>query len=390
VLLMPGKMSRRRFVSCACGVAVVAAAGGLIGRYTMRPVERDISSTGVSNATAVAREAAYYGQLPGSTNLRCEICFRRCVVGEGSRGYCRSRQNTRGRYYSLVYGRPVAIHIDPIEKLPLRHVLPGTDTLCVGTACCNFDCLYCINWNIARKSPEEVEAFPRSAEEVVEMALDNNVPTVCFTYNEPTVAYEYVYDTLKLAHEKGLRTCFHSNGSMRPEPLKALLPNVDAVVADLKAFTRESYERITSGEMSPVLEFLENVKKEDVWLEIVNLLVPTLNDDLGDVKQMCAWIRDTVGSDVPLHFSRFFPTYKLESLSPTPVTLLEEAHRSAQESGLDYVYVNNVPSHQYGNTFCPRCGRELIERKEFVIVANYIEGGRCKFCGQKIPGIWGV
>jgi len=368
-------VSRRRFVFGAIGAAVAAAAALLVGGYAAED--------------AVGREAAYYEKL-ALGGVRCEVCFRRCVVGIGGRGFCQSRENRLGRYYSLVYGRPVAIHIDPVEKLPLRHVLPGTDTLCVGTACCNFDCLYCINWNIARKSPEEVEAVPTLPEEVVQMALDHEVPTICFTYNEPTIAYEYVCDVFDYAKQAGLRTCFHSNGSLRPEPLKALLRNVDAAVVDLKAFTPQLYERLTSAEMTPVLEFLESIKREHVWLEIVNLVVPAYNDDLENIRQMCAWIAETLGPDVPLHFSRFFPTYKLEKLSPTSVTMLEEARRSACESGLDYAYVDNVPSHPYGNTFCPGCGRVLIDRKEFLIVSNNIENGRCKFCGREIPGIWSI
>ena len=332
-------------------------------------------------------EALYYEKLVGKT-LECHLCSHNCTVVEGERGFCRSRENIRGKYYSLVYGNPVAIHIDPIEKLPMKHVFPGTDTLCVGTACCNFRCLYCINWNIAVQTPEDVESFPKSPEEIVQMAIDHDLSMICFTFNEATIAYEYMIDVFKLAKAKGIRTAFHTNGFMQPKPARALLPYLDAVVVDLKAFSNELYSELAHGELQPVLDFLMLVQAEGAWLEVVNLIVPTYNDDLSDIEKLCAWIRDNLGSEVPLHFSRFFPTYKLEKLPPTPIDVLEDAIEVGRKTGLKYLYIGNVPGHKFTDTYCPQCGKNIIDRKEYIIIENNIKEGKCRFCGYKIPGLW--
>ncbi len=333
-------------------------------------------------------ESIYYEKLPNNV-IKCKLCFRGCEVSENNRGFCKSRENINGRYYSLVYREPVAMHIDPIEKLPLKHVFPNATSLCLGTACCTFYCLYCINWHIALKSPEEVESFHKTAKEVVEIAVDNEVPIICFTYNEPTVAYEYMLDVFKIAKKEGLKTCYHSNGSMRLEPLEELLKYVDAVVVDLKAFNKDTYKKLTAGNLDHVLDYLQ-FAKDNIWLEIVNLIVPTYNDDMAEIRKMCNWIYDNLGCDVPLHFSRFFPTFKLEKLYPTPIKTLENAHKIAKEVGLNYVYLNNVPGHKFENTYCPKCGKVILKRKSFFVTENNIEDGRCKYCGYKIPGLWRV
>ncbi len=300
-----------------------------------------------------------------------------------------ARDNQDGKLYTLTYGKPVAVHIDPVEKEPLFHMEPGSDTLCVGTATCNLRCLNCINWHIAQKAPEEVEAVPMTPEEVVQTATDHDVHTICFTYNEPTQQYEFMYDIAKLAKEKGLRVTFHSNGEMNCDPMKAILPFVDSVAIDLKAFTPETYRGLTEGELAPVLDTLKLIKEQGVWLEVVCLVIPTWSDDAEDIKVMCVWIRDNLGEDTPVHFSRFFPTCKLTGLSPTPLSILEQAHDIAREVGLHYVYIGNVSGHDYANTYCPECGKMLIFRKGLLIQENNIVDGRCKFCGHEIPGIWG-
>lgn len=333
------------------------------------------------------REALYYRRLADS-RVKCELCFKGCTIAEGERGFCRARQNKKGSLYSLVYEKPVAVHIDPIEKAPLYHMLPGSDTLCLGTASCNFRCQFCINWEISQKSSDEIEAYPTSSAEVVQMALDHDIKTICFTYNEPTQLYEYMYDTVKLAKKSGLRTTFHTNGAMNANPLKALLQYMDAVAIDLKAFTHDFYQRIASAELTPVLNSLSVIKEEGVWMEVINLVIPTLNDDLEKIEEMCIYIREELGTETPVHFSRFFPAYNLTRLPPTPLKLLEEAYKIARNVGLDYVYIDNVPGHEYSNTFCPECGEMLIQRRRVGIAKNNIEEGRCKFCGHEIPGIW--
>jgi len=335
-------------------------------------------------------EAKYYRKLASgnSREVLCSLCFRQCIISEGEVGFCLARENKGGKLYSKVYGNPVAVHIDPVEKEPMYHMYPGSDTLCVGTASCNFRCLNCINWHIAFKAPEEVEAVPLSPDEIVQMAIEHKVPTICFTYNDPIVFYEYMLDIAKLACEKGLNVTFHSNGSFALEPLKALLSYVNAVAIDLKAFSTETYRKLTSGELLPVLEALKTIREEGVWLEIVHLVIPSWTDNLEDIEKMCCWIKEELGEETPIHFSRFFPVCELTRLPPTPLRTLEEACRIAQEVGLQYVYIGNVPGHRHSNTFCPNCGELLIRRKQFMIVENNIEGGKCKFCGHKIPGLW--
>jgi pyruvate formate lyase activating enzyme len=218
--------------------------------------------------------------------------------------------------------------------------------------------------------------------------MELNCEAISFTYNEPTVFYEWVYDVAKLAQERGLKTYFHTNGAINPEPLRALLEHLDAVCVDLKAFTAEFYEVTSFSELSPVLTTLKTIKEAGVWFEITNLVIPTLNDDMEKIREMCIWIRDNLGKGVPLHFSRFFPAYKLTRLPPTPIETLEKAREIALEVGLEYVTIGNVPGHEANSTFCPQCGETLIERVHFEVLANHIENGRCQFCGHPIPGVW--
>ncbi|MBA7600331.1 hypothetical protein ES703_07381 [subsurface metagenome] len=361
---------------------------GSIGILYCTPLYPSPDEVSPSSSQNQLTEAKYYQPLDGNT-VQCQLCFRKCIIQDGGRGFCLARENIRGKLYTLTYGKPVAVHIDPVEKEPLFHMEPGSNTLCVGTASCNLRCKNCINWHIAYKAPEEVEAVPMTAEEVVQTAIDHDVHTICFTYNEPTQQYEYMYDIAKLAKEKGLRATFHSNGEMSPEPMRAILPYVDAVAIDLKAFDPDVYQQLTTGELAPVLDTLKLIKEQGVWLEVVCLIIPTWSDDLEDIKKMCTWIRDNLGEETPVHFSRFFPTCKLAKLSPTPLSTLEQAHDIAREVGLHYVYIGNVSGHAYANTYCPKCGKILVERKGLLIRQNNIVDGRCNFCGHEIPGIWG-
>lgn len=348
---------------------------------------RQSSRPPVSSVEGI-EEARYYSQLHNS-DVRCELCFRECIITQGNRGFCLARENLDGKLRTLTYGNPVAMHIDPVEKEPMFHMEPGSDTLCLGTASCNFRCKFCINWQIAWKAPDEVEAVPMTPAEVVQTAIDHDVPTICFTYNDPIQQYEFMSDIAQLGKEKGLKTTFHSNGSINPEPLKALLPYMDSVAIDLKGFDPEGYRRLTEGELEPVLNTLRTIKVEGVWLEVVCLLVPGWNDDMDDIRRMCTWIKQNLGEETVVHFSRFFPTCKLTKLPPTPLSTLEQAHDIAREVGLHYVYIGNVSGHDYANTYCPKCGKILIERKGLLIQQNNIVDMRCKFCGHEIPGIWG-
>jgi len=379
---------KKRWISLIICLALMVLTG-VIWRLSRGMSNPGIAITGATpNAEeAPIREAMFYEKL-GGNKVRCQICFRRCIIGEGKRGFCRNKENRAGVLYNIVYARPSAVHIDPIEKEPQLHMLPGTKILCLGTAGCNFRCRHCHNWHLSQRSIEEMgHTYNLPPEEVVRIALEKKIPTISFTYNDPISFYEYVYDVAKLAKAKGLNILWHSNGSINPEPLRELLKYTDAVTLDLKGFSKRAYDN-ASAELEPVLKTLKIIKKEGVWLEIVNLVIPTINDSPQEIRKMCEWIKENLGADTPLHFSRFSPAYRMTHLPPTPIDTLEKAYKIAKEVGLEYVTIGNVPGHKYNSTFCPECGERLIHRTHFQVLKNDILEGKCKFCGHKIPGIW--
>jgi len=329
----------------------------------------------------------YFTPLSGG-EIQCDLCPKRCRVSKGKRGACRVRENRDGKYYSLVYGNPCAVHPDPIEKKPFFHVLPATTSFSLATVGCNFQCKFCQNWEISQASPEDVYSYDVPPEMIVKKAKEVEARSVAYTYVEPTIFYEYMMDICQLVKKAGLLNVCHSNGFINPEPLKNLCKVMDAANIDLKGFTEAFYRDVCSGELTPVLETLKTLKKEKVHLEITNLVIPTQNDDLPGLKEMCLWIKKELGADTPMHFSRFYPLYKLRSLPPTPVSTLEKARDTALSSGLEYVYIGNIPGHEGEHTFCPKCKKLLIQRIGYMVGENHLKGGKCKFCGKPIPGIW--
>lgn len=332
-------------------------------------------------------EARFYKNIDEQT-VQCELCPRRCTLSDGARSFCRAREPKKGKLYSLVYGRSCAVHIDPIEKKPLFHFLPATPIFSISTAGCNFRCKFCQNWQISQFKPEETNNTRLSPDEIVNQAKMNNCPSIAYTYTEPSIFYEYMFDTAKLAKLKGIKNMYHSNGSLNPKPVEELSLYLDGANIDLKAFTQEFYSDICAGYLETILETLKILKRNKVWLEITNLVIPTLNDDVEKIKQMCIWIKENLGPDTPLHFSRFWPLYKLTHLAPTPVETLEKARAAAQGAGLNYVYIGNVPGHLAENTYCPKCKRPLIQRSGFSVLSNDVSEGKCKFCQYPIPGVW--
>lgn len=333
-------------------------------------------------------EAKFYKNIDEQT-LQCELCPNRCRLTDGQRGFCRAREPREGKLYSLVYGKACAVHIDPMEKKPLFHFLPGTPIFSIATAGCNFRCKYCQNWQISQFPPEETYNEELPPQEVVNQAVKNNCPSIAYTYTEPSIFYEYMLDTAKLAKTKGIRNMYHSNGSLNPKPVEELSLYLDAADIDLKGFTREFYAEVCAGYLETVLETLKILKRNRVWLEITNLIVPTLNDEPDKIRQMCIWIKENLGPDVPLHFSRFWPQYKLTHLNPTPVETLEKARAVAQEAGLNFVYIGNVPGHEGENTYCPKCKKAVIMRRGFSVLENNLTPeGNCRFCQHPIPGVW--
>ncbi len=329
----------------------------------------------------------YFTPLKGG-EIQCELCPRQCRVSKGKRGFCRVRENREGKYYSLVYGNPCAVSLDPIEKKPFFHVLPATGSFSIATVGCNFQCKFCQNWEISQASPEEVYNADFPPELVVQKATEAKARSIAYTYVEPTIFYEYMWDTAQLARKAGLLNVCHSNGFINPGPLRNLCKVLDAADIDLKGFTKNFYKELCSGELAPVLNSLKILKQEKVHLEITNLVIPTKNDEMSVVREMCLWIKKELGADTPIHFSRFAPLYKLQSLPLTPVSTLEKARAVALSSGLEYVYIGNIPGHEGENTFCPKCKKLLIQRTGFMVGEIHLKGGKCGYCGKPIPGIW--
>jgi pyruvate formate lyase activating enzyme len=329
----------------------------------------------------------YFTPLNGG-EIQCELCPRHCHVSKGKRGFCRVRENRDGKYYSLVYGNPCAVHLDPIEKKPFFHVLPASTSFSLATVGCNFECKFCQNWEISQAFPEDVYNYDIPPETMVSKAEEVGARSVAYTYVEPTIFYEYMVDICHLVKKEGLLNVCHSNGFINPEPLRNLCKVMDAANIDLKGFTEAFYRDICSGELAPVLETLKTLKKEKIHLEITNLVIPTQNDEISGIKKMCLWVKKELGQDTPVHFSRFYPLYKLRSLPPTPVSTLEKARSVALSAGLEYVYIGNVPGHEGENTYCPKCKKMLIQRSGYMVGEVNLKGGKCKYCGKPIPGIW--
>jgi pyruvate formate lyase activating enzyme len=320
--------------------------------------------------------------------IQCELCPRYCRVPEGERGLCRVRENRGGKFYSLVYGVPCAIHLDPIEREPFFHVLPATNSLCISTAGCNLRCKFCENWEISQASPEDVFSYEISPEMVVKKAKEMGARSISYTYAEPTIFYEYMMDIGRCANKAGLLNVLHSNGFINPAPLRNLCGVLNAANIDLKGFAETFYRELSDGKLGPVLETLKILKQEKIHLEITNLVIPTKNDEMSMIRQMCLWVKRELGADTPVHFSRFYPLHKLKRLPSTPVSTLEKARSVALSAGLQYVYIGKVPGHRAWNTFCPGCNKTVIQRTGYMIGEMHLEGGKCKYCGNPIPGIW--
>ena len=332
---------------------------------------------------------ASYWKVIKDTTLQCLLCPRKCVLATGKRGICTVRINKNGKLYSLGYGNPVAIHIDPIEKKPFFHVSPGAPVYSLAVVGCNMRCVFCQNWQISQSKPDEAQSYELSPLEAVNQAAQNNCRFIAYTYTEPTVFYEYMMDIARIAKTRGIKNTMHTCGYINQEPLRELLKYMDAVNVDLKGFSVEIYAKIGQGaQLEPVLETLKTIKNTGVWLEITCLLIPGLNDEAVKIKQMCEWIRENLGDQVPVHFSRFMPAYRLMNLPPTPLEKLEEAYKIAKSAGLKYVYIGNVPGHPGESTYCPKCGNILVRRVGYEVLGNNIKYGKCGFCGNNIAGRW--
>jgi pyruvate formate lyase activating enzyme len=300
------------------------------------------------------------------------------------------RVNIGGRLRASTYGRPSAMHIDPMEKKPLYHFHPGSSVFSIATAGCNLHCLNCQNWQLSQRGGEEMEQIYRAdPPQLIELARENGCESIAYTYSDPIVFYEYVQDSSELARQAGLHNVFITAGYINKKPLRQLCQVLDASNTDLKAFDDRFYREVNGGTLKPVLDALVTFREQGVWLEVTNLVIPTLNDDLSMIRRMAKWIRDELGENTPLHFSRFHPQYRMRNLPPTPGETLDRARKEAMDAGLRFVYVGNVLGHEGNSTYCPQDGTLLIGRVGFRITENNLTpDGRCPSCDRPIPGVW--
>jgi pyruvate formate lyase activating enzyme len=355
-------------------------------------------------------EARHYLKL--GRNVQCKVCPNQCLLEPGDRGHCRNRVNHDGTLFTLAYGNACSMHVDPIEKKPLFHFLPGTEVFSFASSGCGFRCLNCQNWEISQRKPEEtknpqgaplrlqpdrlhdlsqadfehVGLFPDDA---VALAQRTGCPSIAYTYSEPTAWYEYMLDTARLARQHKLRSAWITCGYVQPEPLAELCQVLDAANVNLKSFDQETYATLNTGKLQPVLDTLVALKRAGVWFEVTNLIVPSYTDRPAMIGQMCRWLVDRLGPDQPLHFSRFHPAHKLLHLPPTPIEILLEARDLARQAGLRYVYLGNVHEvDDAGTTYCPGCRKAVVERQSFAVRSQNLRAGKCAFCGTAIAGVW--
>jgi pyruvate formate lyase activating enzyme len=401
------RISRRQFLTgLACSGLCVLGSGALLSTLL------EEKPANAADSSRFMREALYYttsseklrceschGDLPQArmqychvphtgSYVKCRLCPKGCLIADGHRGDCGVRENRGGMLYTMVYGNPCSLNIDPIEKKPLYHFLPASLALSLATAGCNLHCLYCQNWQISQRRPEEVQSFDLPPADVVAAAHQYNSPVIAYTYSEPTIFYEYMLDIARIARAQHVRNAVISAGYINQAPLRELCHTVDAIKIDFKGFSEDFYGRICDATLQPVLETMKLIQERGVHLEIVTLVVPTLNDDPDELRGLCRWIVQQLGPDVPTHFSRFHPLYKLPALPATPVETLELARDIAKDEGIRYAYIGNVPGHPGDNTYCHHCGEMIIRRLGFTILENHVVGSKCEYCGQPIPGVW--
>jgi len=332
------------------------------------------------------REASFYTKT--GDRVRCELCPHMCVLKNDELGKCRARINKEGILMTLAYGNPCALHVDPIEKKPLYHFLPGTKSLSLATGGCNLACKNCQNYSISQATPIEVELGRVAPAEVVEMALAKGCASISYTYTEPTVYYEYMFDIARLAHDKGLKNVMVSAGYINPKPLHQLYKYIDAANIDLKCFDDTLYRKLSGIHLKPVLQTLKTLKEQGVWLEITNLIIPGYTDDIGKINEMLNWLLEHGFTETPIHFNRFVPTYQLSHLNSTQAKFLFEIAELALSMGMKHVYVGNVRLNPYQNTVCAVCGTLQVMRNGYEIENKMININCCDKCGEAIAGVW--
>jgi pyruvate formate lyase activating enzyme len=336
----------------------------------------------------LARHQALFWEPRADRKVKCMLCPRGCEVADVERGYCGVRENQDGKYQTLVYGALCSANVDPIEKKPLFHYQPGTQAFSVATAGCNMECKFCQNWQISQFRPEQVESVLVDADRLVSASQAQKCPTIAYTYSEPIVSYEYMHDSAALARTRGVGSVMISNGYILKEPLVKLCRQLTGVKIDFKAFTEDFYRDSCAAELKPVLSTLTTLREIGIWFELVMLVIPTLNDSPDEIRKMSQWIVKELGPDVPVHFTRFHPTYRMTNLPQTPTSTLDACRQIAFDAGIHYAYAGNVPTHPGENTYCHSCHTELVRRVGYQVKSNEIKEGKCSKCGTAIPGVW--
>jgi pyruvate formate lyase activating enzyme len=333
------------------------------------------------------KEALLYERL-AHDHVRCNLCAHHCVIADGKLGVCKVRKNVDGKLYTMVYNHTISQHVDPIEKKPLYHFYPGSTAFSIATPGCNFHCEWCQNWDIAQMSGEEGQLFgyDSTPKQIISSAQETGSHSIAYTYTEPTIFFEYTYDIARLAHETGMANIYVTNGYMTTEALTLISPYLDAANVDLKSFRDKTYLRYVGGKLEPILENLKHMKQLGIWLEVTTLVIPTINDDINELRDIAWFIAQDLGPETPWHISRFFPYYQMMNLLPTSITTLRKAMEIGLDAGLHYVYLGNVDGNSI--TICNNCGFELIKRRGVVLDEYHIQDGCCPHCGAPVAGVW--
>ncbi|MBU0755035.1 MAG: AmmeMemoRadiSam system radical SAM enzyme [Planctomycetes bacterium] len=378
--------SRRTFLKK--NLALCAGSGFWLQGAEAEPIPQQGSTVEEQAAESWAPVEAQFYEKIEDLKIRCKLCPKECAVADRERGYCGVRENRSGTYWTLVHSRPCSIHVDPIEKKPLYHFMPGHKSYSLATVGCNMECRFCQNWEISQFTPEQRSAYHLTPAQVVEQARQAGCRSIAYTYTEPVIFYEYMLDCARAGQKAGVKSVMISNGYIQEKPLRKLIPFLDAVKIDLKAFTDSFYRELCSGELEPVLKTLKILKETGIWFEIVVLLIPTKNDSVKEIGELCAWVIKELSDTVPVHFNRFHPVYKIKDLPRTPVSTLENAMKIARGAGIKFPYIGNLQGKEWGDTFCSHCGKPVISRVGFYLAKLEVNKGNCNYCGKPLPGVW--